>query len=231
MFGMQRVQKPLEPSWNFVCLIDPWDVSGYSRSKSLFSIIWVPCCCFIHRLQGAGRRPGCFGQVGKFSINNIIFNFFLWEVCWEGDKVLWTCEGQLCSPRLWCCWVLLLMGGVGAALLLPYWHCPLFWCPIIELCAARRKHGDSFFRDHLSLVGCSLWITEWHFWGSITVIDSLAVPACSCRCWFLFNHFDQSSPVFLWDEETNCCVSFHLFSLIIRKNRYVLSRGVIHDIP
>lgn len=36
----------------------------------------MPCCSFVHHLQGARRRSGCFGQVGKFSINEKNFNFF-----------------------------------------------------------------------------------------------------------------------------------------------------------
>ena len=64
----------------------------------------------------------------------------------------------------------------------------------------------------------------------INVIDSLAISSCSCRCRFLLNQPHQSYTGFLWDEETNRCVSFNLFLMIMGKNRYVFNRGIIYDI-
>lgn len=51
----------------------------------------------------------------------------------------------------------------------------------------------------------------------INVIVSLTVFSCSHQCMFLLNQLHQSSTVFLWDEETNHCVSFYLFLMIMGK--------------
>lgn len=163
-------------------------------------------------------------------------------VQWKSMKIFWIVKNNCMQEktasvgkREFYCW----LQGVCAAVLLAHWHSPWFWCLIIELCAARRKHGDSFFRDWLATWDAAYELDNGtfremqHYLSSvpITVINCFAIPSGSGWCRFLLSQPHQPATVFLWDKETNHCVLFNLFLMLRWKNRYVFNRGLYMTSP